>query len=100
MKTREGYRPEQIRNEALQSILDGLADRQREVYNVILKWHPISNERIAEHIGCHPHQVTPRTLELRELGLVEFAGESISTISNRKVSLWRPNPDGKQLSLF
>ena len=70
------------------------------VYNIIVKWQPISNERIAEHLGIYPHQVTPRVYELREMGLVEFAGESISELSKRKVSLWRVNPEGKQLSLF
>ncbi len=100
MKVREGYNSEQIRNKSLESILDDLGDRQRDVYNIISKWQPISNERIAEHLGVFPHQVTPRVYELREMGIVEFAGESVSTISKRKVSLWRVNPEGKQLSLF
>jgi predicted transcriptional regulator len=100
MEVREGYYSEQIRDEALQSILDTLGERQKAVYDIIAKWQPISNERIAEHLGVYPHQVTPRTLELRELGLVEFAGDSVSSISNRKISLWKINPDGKQLSLF
>ena len=100
MKVREGYYSEQIRNEALQSVLDELSERQKQVYGVILKWQPISNERIAEHLNCYPHQVTPRVLELREMGVVELAGETISQRSKRKVSLWRINPDGKQLNLF
>lgn len=100
MKTREGYHSEQIRNDALSSILDDLNERQRQVYNIIRKWQPISNERIAQHLNCHPHQVTPRVFELREMGIVEFAGESHSEISSRKVSLWRISPDGKQMSLF
>ncbi len=100
MKEREGYYSEQLRNRSLESILDKLGDKQRDVYNIIVKWQPISNERIAEHLGIYPHQVTPRVYELREMGLVEFAGESISELSKRKVSLWRVNPEGKQLSLF
>ncbi len=98
METREGYYSEQIRNEAF--ALVNLTSRQKEVYEVIRKWQPIDNERIAEHLGVYPHQVTPRVGELRELGLVEFCGEGKSQLSGRKVSLWRINPDGKQLSLF
>ena len=100
MKVREGYYSEQVRNEALQSVLDNLGERQKAVYDVIAKWQPISNERIAEHLGVYPHLVTPRVLELREMGIVERAGESISQTSNRKITLWKINPDGKQLSLF
>ena len=98
MKVREGYYSEQIRNEAF--ALVNLTVRQKEVLEVIRKWQPVSNERIAEHLGVYPHQVTPRTGELRELGVIEFCGESKSQLSGRKVSLWRINPEGRQLNLF
>ncbi len=100
MKVREGYHSEQVRNKALQSILDDLNKRQLDVYNIIRKWQPISNERIAKHLNLYPHQVTPRVLELREKGIVEFCGEEVSRNSGRKASLWRINPKGKQLNLF
>ncbi len=100
MKVREGYFSEQVRNKALEALLPNLSKRQFEVYQVIEKWQPISNERIAEHLHIYPHQVTPRVLELRKLGLVEFASETISTTSKRPVSLWKINPDCSQLSLF
>jgi predicted transcriptional regulator len=99
-RAREGYFPEQIRNEAFQSIQNNLTERQKEVYNIILKWQPISNECIAGHLNLYPHQVTPRTLELREMGIIEYAGESVSALSRRKVALWRINPNGRQLNLF
>ena len=100
MKTREGYYSEHVRDEALQSILDDLNQRQKSVYHIIEKWQPVSNERIAEHLNLYPHQVTPRVLELREMGVVEFAGEGISNKSSRKVSLWKIKPQPDQLSLF
>jgi len=98
MRAREGYSSEQIRNEAFAFV--DLNKQQRRVLEVIRKWQPISNERIAQHLNVYPHQVTPRVLELRQLGIVEFCGEDVSQNSNRKVSLWRINPKGRQLSLF
>jgi transcription initiation factor IIE alpha subunit len=94
---RDAYNSEQLRNTAF-SLVD-LTNKQKQVYDIIKKWQPISNERIAIHLGVYPHVVTPRVLELRDLGVVEFYGEDISQTSKRKVSLWRIKPDGKQLSL-
>ncbi len=98
MKTREGYHSEQIRNESF--ALVNLGQKQKEVLDIISKWQPISIELIAEHLNVFPHTISPRVLELRELGIVEFGGEGYSKTSNRKVSLWRINPNGTQLSLF
>lgn len=96
-RVREGYRSEQIRNEAFAYV--DLGKMQGKVLEAIRELQPISNDGIASHLGIYPHQVTPRVLELRELGLVEFCGEGFSGISKRKVSLWRINPNGTQLSL-
>lgn len=98
MKVREGYHSEQIRNEAFNYVDLGI--RQAQVLDVIRRWQPISSERIAGHLHLQLHQVTPRVLELRELGLVVFCGEGVSQKSGRKVSLWGLNPKGRQLSLF
>lgn len=98
MKEREGWKPEQIRNEAF--FYADISSNQRKVLEIIRMLQPISNERIARHLGWYPHQVTPRVLELRQLGYVEWAGEGVSLVSNKKVSLWRIKPDGKQLGLF
>ena len=97
-KVREGYYSEQIRNEAF-ALVD-LNKSQQAVYDIIALYGPTSNESIAKILNCFPHTVTPRVLELREMGVVEFCGESVSPTSQRKVSLWRINPNGKQLSLF
>jgi predicted ArsR family transcriptional regulator len=99
LKTREGWNSEQVRNKALFSILDDLSRRQQEVYSIIEKFQPISNESIAKHLNLYPHQVTPRVLELREMGIVEWAGEG-KTLDNRPFSFWKISHDGKQLNLF
>lgn len=98
MREREGWKSEQIRNEAF--FYADINGNQKKVLEAIRMLQPVSNERIAEHLGWYPHQVTPRVLELRQLGYVEWAGESVSAISKRRVSLWRIKQDGKQLSLF
>lgn len=97
LKEREGYKSEQIRNEAF--ALVNLNKRQEQVLQVIRDWQPISNEAIAKHLNCFPHEVTPRTKELRDLGYVIFAGTT-KGLSGRKASLWMINPDGKQLDMF
>lgn len=97
MTEREGYKPEQIRNEAFAYV--DLNKQQKRVLEIIKKWQPITNEMIAAHLDCYPHQVTPRVLELREMGYVIFAGETENR-SGRKASLWMINPDGRQLNLF
>lgn len=97
MREREGYKPEQVRNKAL-ALVD-LNKRQQEVYDIIEKWQPISNESIAKHLGLYPHQVTPRVLELRQMGYLIFAGEG-KTADGRPFSFWKINPEGTQLTLF
>ena len=98
VREREGYKPEQIRNEAF-ALVD-LNKRQQQVLDVVRNYQPISNEAIAKILNCFPHQVTPRVLELRELGYLKWAGEGKSQLSGRKISLWMINPDGKQMDLF
>lgn len=97
-KEREGYKSEQIRNEAFAYV--DLNKRQQQVLEIIRNWQPISNETIAKHLNCFPHQVTPRVLELRKFGYVKWYGESQSQTSGRKISLWMINPYGTQLELF
>lgn len=97
VKVREGYYSEQVRNKAFGEV--ALGQRQEEVLNVIRICQPISNEEIADIIGVPPHYVTPRVLELRKFGHVEFFGTSTSPTSKRTVSLWRIKPEGQQLVL-
>ena len=97
VREREGYKPEQVRNEAF--ALVELNKRQQEVLEVIRNWQPISNENIAKHLNCFPHQVTPRTKELRDDGWVCLAGYT-KGISGKTACLWMINPDGKQMDMF
>lgn len=95
---REGYKSEQLSKEAFKLV--DLNKQQQRVLDIIEKWQPISNERIALHLNVFPHHVTPRVLELRQMGVVEHCGTEKSDRTGRTVSLWRINPLGTQLSLF
>lgn len=98
MKTREGYYPEQNRDQSLKDTLPGLGKLQQEVYEVILCCGKCTTEQIAEILGRYIHSITTRVFELRDLGLVKYAGNTISEKTRRKVSLWEI--DQKQLTLF
>lgn len=101
MKVREGYYSEQVRNRSFEEIQDDLNDLQQQVYKIVKEHEPIYTEKIAELLHKFPHTVTPRVLELRKLGLVEFAGTGKSSTSGVKVSLWKVTKPGEiQLNLL
>lgn len=100
MKTRPGFYSEQIRNEALMNIIEKLSKREAQVYQCILEFGPITTEKIAEILGGHPNWYTGRIKTLRDdMQLIEFAGTSISEISNAKASLWKVKKWDPQLAL-
>lgn len=98
MKTREGYNPEQIRNQSLKDTLPELGKLQAEVYNEIRSAGEITTEDLAIRLGRYIHSITARVYELREMEYVEFAGSVISDKTKRKVSLWKIKHN--QLQLF
>lgn len=99
MKIREGYIPEQVKIKNLGLILDELGRRQREVLEAIKRLQPCTNEDIAAELGRYPHTITPRVLELRQLGLVELAYEGKSS-SGRPVCYWKIKQENIQLNLI
>jgi Mn-dependent DtxR family transcriptional regulator len=86
MKEREGWKAEQIRNEAY--AYSKINQNQKIVLSIIREYEPITNEEIAIKLGWYPNRVTPRVKELRELGIVEYCGYT-TTKSGRKACLWR-----------
>ncbi len=100
MKVREGYFSEQLRNRSFNEILDVLGARQKQVLLTLKDYGELSIEEIAHILEVYPHQVCPRIKELREMDLVEFAGETTSAISKKKVSLWKLKKLPDQLRLF
>ena len=98
MKARDGYYPEQIRNESLRETLPELGKLQQEVYDVVRASGPITTQAIAHRTGRYIHSITGRIFELRDMGYVEFAGSTVSPETGRKVSMWKVT--NKQLTLF
>ncbi len=56
--------------EAYRSIIENLGPRQQIIFEA-LRNNPASNKTLAKRLGLEINQVTPRTLELRKLGLVK-----------------------------
>ena len=56
--------------DAYRSIVESLGPRQQIVFEA-LRNNPASNKTLAKRLGLEINQVTPRTLELRKLGLVK-----------------------------
>jgi Mn-dependent DtxR family transcriptional regulator len=98
-RMRHGYIPEKLRNLAYIDELDKLGKRQRQVYEIIKEFGPISTEEIALKLNCYPHAITPRVYELREKGLVELWDIGTSPTSGKAVSLWKVTRLNPQLRL-
>ncbi len=67
----------------------GLGTRQRAVYDVIRHRRNVTNSEIAEALGWSINRVTPRTLELRERGLVVPADRRECRVTGSTVQSWR-----------
>jgi predicted ArsR family transcriptional regulator len=90
---------------AYDSIRSQLSVKQWKVRRALEKFGPMTSEQIAERLEWPQHVVTPRVLELRELGEVIEAGYT-TTRSGRKAHLWKlkeepaSNPEKKPTSLL
>lgn len=90
MKTRPGYDSEQIRNQAFYEVLDKLTHRERQVYQCILEFGPITTESIAKILGGHSHWYTGRIKTLRDdLQLIEIAGQARTEDGHRPAALYK-----------
>lgn len=98
MKTREGWYPEQNRNDSLEDTIPQLGTLQAEVYNAVRSAGKCTTEEIATKLGRYVHSITARVFELRDMGYVEFAGTIKSDKTKRRVSLWKVTT--QQLKLF
>lgn len=72
---------------AFASIQKRLGAKQQQVYRVIEKHQPITNEGIAEILGLPINQVTGRVTELTQFGIVGFEGLGVNK-TGHKAKLW------------
>ena len=75
--------------EAYWSIVPELSERQREVYKTIRESQAINNQMISKKLGAPINSITPRTHELRELGLVTQAFKAICPHTKRRTIFWK-----------
>jgi hypothetical protein len=66
-----------------------LGDMQQKVLDAFYKIGPATNEEVAHYLGVAINHVVGRTYELREFGLVEFAGKRKCSRTGNIVSTWR-----------
>ena len=72
--------------QAYELILEDLGDRQKTVYNTIYFNPGFCNSEIASRLGWSINKITPRVLELREMGLVEHLGFKV--VNGRRSMTW------------
>lgn len=52
-----------------------LPARRADVYEIIKRWQPVTNERIGQYLDWTINRITGRTKELVDGGLVKSAGK-------------------------
>lgn len=78
---------------AYNEVLPKLRRRQEEVLNVFLadplQYPDYTNMEVADVLGWSINRVTPRVLELRDLGVLEYACTRLCTVTGYTAMAWR-----------
>lgn len=69
--------------------INNLSGKRKEVYNAIKEMGEACNLDLAYRLKWAINRVTPRTKELREMGLVEEAKKALTQRTGKKVIYWR-----------
>jgi len=82
-------------------ILQNINEHLKKVYEVYVKLQMdnpdgVSSEMVADRLGVPLHYISPRTLELKDLGLIEEVGEGKNK-SGRKCALHKTIKINSQL---
>ena len=75
--------------EAYYSIMQDIGEMQRIVLVEIEMYGPQSNSQIADRLRKKINSITGRVWELRNMGLVEQAGEILDEMTQRMVMTWK-----------
>lgn len=73
--------------EAFEGIATDLSSKQDKVLKLFKRYGLMCNEEVARLLSWPINCVTPRVLELRNLGLLRQQGTKYNT-NNRKVMVW------------
>ena len=74
---------------AWESIQVDLGLKQKLVYDTLALVEEASNKDLVNLLGWPINTITPRVLELRNMGLVECAGEKYDNRTNRSELTWK-----------
>ena len=77
--------------EAYAQVLPQLPERRRQVLQVFIgnPYRDFTNLEVARELGWDINRVTPRVLELREMGLLEFSCQRSCRITGNTAMAWR-----------
>ena len=66
-----------------------IPERQRQVYDALVKAGTACSKDLSDSTGIPPNVVTPRVLELRELGVVVQSHKAVNPSTNRTSIYWK-----------
>ena len=75
-------------------VKENLGRRQREVLIALHHLKEATNMEIANYLGWSINRVTPRVLELREMGLVKQSGIRECRITGNNARAWKLTIEG------
>jgi predicted transcriptional regulator len=79
---------------AYEQIKDKLGEKQLRVVEVLRHFKNASNMEIASALEWSINRVTPRVLELRNMGLIEPVGLRTCMVTGKNVNVWRLKQNG------
>lgn len=71
-------------------VLENLGERQALIYSVIRRLKSVSNFQISKKLNLPINSITPRTKELRDLGVVMQHKKDLCPETKRLVIYWKP----------
>jgi len=81
---------------AFHSLRD-ISGRQRAVFEILRETQPACNMDISANLHLPINQITPRTNELVEMGLVKLAHKAPNPITSKTVIYWGLSIKGENL---
>ena len=74
--------------EAWRMLQETLGDHQRKVLKALRELGRASNKQISSALGWPINTITPRVKELRDMGLIDYAGEQYDNRTQRHEIVW------------
>lgn len=80
----------ETRREAYYESQNTAPTRRYEIYRMLKEGGPMSSEEIMERLRCdNPNCIRPRLSELKQAGLIETCGKTLSKYGNIHIAVWQ-----------